>query len=111
MVLLYKVEYVVFMGFISFLCIFVLCRWNDCIFREVEFKKIKDLIIRSDFRDNVNNLEKREMNLDLKKSFDLCRECECNVIEDVKNIFFIKWKIVIIDRLVIFKVVENMEES
>lgn len=54
MVFLYKVEYVVFMGFINFLCIFVLCRWNDCIFREVEFKKIRDLKIRIDLYNNIN---------------------------------------------------------
>ena len=77
----------------------------------MEPKKIKDLTIRSDSRDNANNPEKREMNSDSKKSFDPRRECECNVTEDAKNTFLTKWKTAITDRSVNFKAVENMEES
>ena len=112
MALLYKVEHAVSMvGFTSPSCTSVPCRWNDCTFREVEPKKIKDLTIRSDSRDNANNPEKREMNSDSKKSFDLRRECERNVTEDAKNTSLTKWKTAITDRSVIFKAVENMEES
>ena len=97
------------MGFTSPSCTSVPCRWNDCTLREVE--PPEDLTIRSDSRGKANNPEKREMNSDSKKSFDPRRECERNVTEDAKNTFLTKWKTAITDRSVIFKAVENMEES
>ena len=83
MALLYKVEHAVSMGFANPSCTSVPCRWNDCTFREVEPKKIRDLKIRADSHNNTNQ-ERREINSDLKKTFDPCRECEHAVTEKTK---------------------------
>ena len=42
MALLYKVEHAVSVGLTNPSCISVPCRWNDCMFREDEPKKIRD---------------------------------------------------------------------
>ena len=109
MALLYKVEHAVSMGFTNPSCTSVPCRWNDRTFREVEPKKIRDLKIRTDSHNNTNQ-ERREINSDLKKTFDPRRECERAATEESKNRFLAKWK-KITDKSVIFKAVEVEEES
>ena len=109
MALLYKVEHADSMGFTNLSCTSVPCRWNDRTFREVEPRKIRDLKIRTDSQNNTNQ-ERREINSDLKKTFDPCRECERAATEESKNRFLAKWKKVT-DKSVIFNAVEVEEES
>ena len=75
MALLYKVEHAVAQGYTNPACTSIPCRWNDCSFREVEPKKIKELNIREDNRLNVEEGHKRRnISLDMKISFDPRRE-------------------------------------
>ena len=105
MALLYKVEHAVSIGFTNPSYTSVPCRWIECTFREVDPKKIKDSKIRTDSH-NKKTQERREINSDLKKTFDPRRECERAVIEESKNRFLAKWKN-FTNKSVIFKAVEE----
>ena len=109
MALLHKVEHAVSMGFANPSCTSIPCRWNDCTFREVEPRRIKDLKIRTVLA-SMQTQKAGEKLIQISRKNLIPAECERTVTEKSKNIFLSEWK-TINEKSVIFRAIEHEEES